>query len=131
LTFPPLQPSQYPFTTAKAACRAVRQAAFACAEKRRIAAKRTGMQTRCTKICQKVWQGALKTENHPLKRFRQRSFAEDTLKNLFRNSREGLTYIVFDIRDILEGYYQIYEDCVNIGPRNGRDGAEWGSGHGQ
>ena len=82
-------------------------------------------------MCQKVWQGALKPEKPPLKRFRQRSFAEDTLKNLFRNSREGLTYIVFDIRAILEGYYQIYEDCVNIGPRNGRDGAEWGSGHGQ
>jgi hypothetical protein len=131
LTFPPLQPSRNPFTTAKAACRAVRQAAFACAEKQRIAVKRTGMQTRCTKICQKVWQGALKTKKHPLKRFRQRSFADDTLKNICRDSRERLTYIVFDIRAILEGYYQIYEDCVNIGPRNGRDGAEWGSGHGR
>lgn len=89
------------------------------------------MQTRCTKICQKVWQGALKTEKHPLKRFRKRSFAEDTLKNICRDSRERLTYIVFDIRAILEGYYQIYEDCVNIGLRNGRDGAEWGSGHGR
>ena len=89
------------------------------------------MRTRCTKICQKVWQGALKTKKHPLKRFRQKSFAEDTLKNICRDSRERLTYIVFDIRAILEGYYQIYEDCVNIGPRNGRDGAEWGSGHGQ
>ena len=89
------------------------------------------MQTRCTKICQKVWQGALKTKKHPLKRFQQRSFAEDTLKNICRDSRERLAYIVFDIRAILEGYYQIYEDCVNIGPRNGRDGAEWGPGHGR
>ena len=76
--------------------------------------------------------GCTKNEKTPAETISaKKSFAEDTLKNICRDSRERLTYIVFDIRAILEGYYQIYEDCVNIGPRNGRDGAEWGSGHGQ
>ena len=75
--------------------------------------------------------GCTKNEKTPAETISAKSFAEDTLKNICRDSRERLTYIVFDIRAILEGYYQIYEDCVNIGPRNGRDGAEWGSGHGQ
>ena len=75
--------------------------------------------------------GCTKNEKTPAETISEKSFADDTLKNICRDSRERLTYIVFDIRAILEGYYQIYEDCVNIGPRNGRDGAEWGPGHGR
>ena len=67
--------------------------------------------------------GCTKNEKTPAETISEKKFCRD--------SRERLTYIVFDIRAILEGYYQIYEDCVNIGPRNGRDGAEWGSGHGR
>ena len=54
------------------------------------------------------------------KRFQQRTFAVKTLKILYRNHREWLTYIFFDMRAILEGYYQLYEKCVNMKPRIGR-----------
>ena len=83
------------------------------------------------KNMQKSLAGCTKNEKTPAETISAKKFCRGYVKNICRDSRERLTYIVFDIRAILEGYYQIYEDCVNIGPRNGRDGAEWGFGHGR